>query len=125
MKFLVKSLFVVVFVFIISTLFSCSLMGLSKDDAKKNLEDAGYDVTVIDGNTYTDSDDNTYFLVSTELEYYLYAKKGEEEIYMYFFYTIDQASSYYTFMTNSKLKSGQNNNVVYFGTKQAIKDSKI
>ena len=99
---------------------------ISIDEVKANLENAGYEVTVMSGEDYIESEENPYpTLISSELKEYLYAVKGEDEIHLYFFYTTDDASENYDFMNNSKLKSGQINDVVYFATKQAKKDAGI
>lgn len=111
---------------VVGILSGCNLKGLTADEAKANLEAAGYTVTVREGEEFVNSGDCQFDTIfSTELEKYLYAVKGEDKIYMYFFYFIETASSNYDFMHMDGLKSGQNNKTVYFGTKQAIKDSKI
>ena len=111
---------------LVGVLSGCNLKGLNADEAKANLEAAGYTVTVREGEEFVNSGDCQFDTIfSTELEKYLYAVKGEDKIYMYFFYFIETASSNYDFMHMDGLKSGQNNKTVYFGTKQAIKDSKI
>ena len=99
---------------------------ISIDEVKTNLENAGYEVTVMSGDDYVESEENPYpFLISSELKQYLYATNGEDEIHLYFFYTTDDASDNYDFMNNSKLTSGQINDVIYFATKQAKKDAGI
>ena len=104
----------------------CSFSGLTVDEAKTNLTEAGYEVRVMNGGEYLDSDENEFqTIIEAELDYYLYATKGEDKIYMFFFVSTDVASNNYSFMNMDGLRSGQNNSVVYFGTKQAIKDSKI
>ncbi|MBO4472655.1 MAG: hypothetical protein J5765_02475 [Clostridia bacterium] len=106
----------------------CSLFkSISLDEAKTNLESAGYEVTVMSGKEYVESDNNPYpFIMEFELDHYLYAVKGEDVIHLYFFSTIDDASDNYDFMTGEKGQtSGQKNELVYFGTKQAISDAKI
>ena len=108
------------------TLSSCSLFGLSVEQAEANLNDAGYRIEIKDGSEYVESDENPFPAISgAELEYYLYAEKGDDKIYMYFFISIDAAESNYSFMSMKGLSSGHNNKVIYFGTKQDIKDSKI
>ncbi len=111
---------------VVGILSGCNLKGLTVDEAKANLEAAGYTVTVRDGEEFVDSGDCQFDTIfSVELEKYLYAEKGEEKIHMYFFVTVDTASRNYDFMYMDGLRTGQNNKTVYFGTKQAIKDSKI
>lgn len=113
------------------SLFAVSLSGcglfnsVTPDEAKANLEAAGYTVTVLSGEEYTELD-NPYFLTAAELETYLYAVKGSDEIHMFFFSSIDLASRNYDFMTApGKLLGGQVNELVYFATKQARKDAKL
>ena len=124
MKKIVK-LFIILFIGLFAmVLVGCRFAPLSIEEAKTNLENAGYEVTIIDGSTFVESEDNPYmFLISAELENYLVATKDQEEIHLYFFYTTNQASDNYSFMNDPKLSSGQNNQLVYFGTKQAIKDA--
>ena len=99
---------------------------VSLDEVKSNLENAGYEVTVMSGDDYVESEENPYpFLLSSELKTYLYAVNGTDEIHLYFFWTTDDASDNYDFMNNSKLTSGQINDVIYFATKQAKKDAGI
>ena len=111
---------------VVGILSGCNLKGLTVEEAKTNLEAAGYTVTVREGEEFIESGDCEFDTIfSSELEHYLYAEKGEDKIYMYFFININTASNNYTFMTMDGLRSGQNNKTVYFGTKQAVKDSKI
>ena len=107
------------------TLTSCNLKGLTLEEAKTNLEEAGYTVTIIDGATYCNSDDNEFLLLETELENYLYASKGDDKIHMFFFYTIDEASSNSSFINFPNLLGGQTNELVYYATRQARKDAKL
>ena len=102
-----------------------SCKAISKDDAKTNLEGAGYKVLIMTGDEYEESDENTFAITSLALEYYLYAEKDADKIYIYFFYSIDDASNNEPFINHDGLSSGQNNNVIYYGTKQAIKDAKL
>ena len=103
-----------------------SLMGLSCEQAEQNLKEAGYTVTIIDGAEYVDSEDCLFPILSAaELDKYLYAEKGDDKIYIFFFYFTDQAENNSTFMSMKGMSSGMNNNALYFGTKQAVKDSKI
>ena len=62
---------------------------------------------------------------SSTLERYVHAVKGSDEIHMFLFTTVDVASNEAEFMDMNGLLSGQNNQVVYFATKQARKDSKL
>ena len=99
---------------------------LTIEEAEANLKEAGYTVTIKDGAEYAESDENTYYLNAAELDKYLYAEKGEDVIYMFFFNSIDLASHNYEFMiAPNKLLGGQSNNLVYFATRQARKDAKL
>ena len=122
-----KTLFKILSIFVskILLLQLASCKGITKDDAKANLEGAGYKVLIMTGDEYEESDENTFTITSLELEYYLYAEKDADKIYIYFFYSIDDASNNEPFINHNGLSSGQNNNVIYYGTKQAIKDAKI
>lgn len=106
---------------------SCDLFkSIELDETKANLEAAGYTVTVISGEDYVQRDDAVPSIMSSELSDYLYAVKGDEEIHVFFFYSIDDASDNYDFINYNNLRNkGQNNNVVYIGTSQAVKDAKI
>lgn len=106
----------------------CSLFkSVSIDEAKANLENAGYEVTVMSGHDYVESDQNPYpFLMEFELEGYLYAVKGEDVIHLYFFTSVDNASDNYDFMNEySDLTRGQSNAVIYMATKQAKADAGV
>lgn len=114
-----------VFVVLLLTASSCRLKRLSIDEAKSNLESAGYTVTVRDGSEYANSEDNNFVLMASELDQYLYAKKGDDEIHLFYFFSIEQAESNYDFISIRELTTGQNNELIYCGTKQAIKDAKL
>ena len=104
----------------------CALFkSLSIDEAKANLENAGYEVTLMSGHDYIESDQNPYpFLMEHELDGYLYAVKGEDVVYLYFFTSVDNASDNYDFMNeHSDLKRGQSNAVIYMATAQAKSDA--
>ena len=105
----------------------CSLFkNLTPEEVKANLESAGYTVTVMTGEEYADSDQNTYILLASELETYMYAVKDNDVIHLFFFIDTDTASHNYDFMiAPDGLLGGQNNSVVYFGTRQARKDAKV
>ena len=115
---------VLLLLFVALTLSSCGLFkSITVEDAKANLKAAGYEITVMSGEEYVDSSSEYPTIMSSELETYVYGKKGEDEIQLFFFYYINDASSNYSFMNNSKLLGGQSNELVYFGTRQAIKDA--
>ena len=126
MKKITKRLLSFVFALVLVVeLASCGLFkSVTKEEAKSNLETAGYTVTVVEGSVYAESEDNEFMLTAGELDTYMYAVKGEDKIKLFFFYTIDQASLNSEFMNNfDGLLSGQSNELVYFGTRQAIKDA--
>lgn len=100
----------------------CNIFGVSEDQAKENLVAAGYELEVLDGATYCNSDQNQFNLFETDLVTYIHATKGDDEIYLFYFWSIDDASFNYGFMSMRGLRSGQSNELVYFGTKQAVKD---
>lgn len=123
------ALFLAVTILTISvvSLASCDLFkSIELDETKANLEAAGYTVTVISGSDYVLRDDAVPSIMSSELSDYLYAVKGDEEIHVFFFYSIEDASDNYDFINYNNLRNkGQNNNVAYIGTSQAVKDAKI
>ena len=124
------SLFLVALFLLSAVVFSFAGCGLLKsmtpDEAKETLEGAGYTVTVMSGSEFADSDQNTFAIFASDLDSYLYAVKGNDVIYMYFFTDTDTASRNYDFMiAPGDLYGGQSNNVVYFATKQARKDAKV
>ena len=112
---------------VVASFSGCKLFkSMTLDEAKANLEGAGYTVTVMTGQEYVDSDENTFGLMAAELENYLYASKGSDEIHLFFFVDVDTASRNYNFMiAPNKLLGGQSNKVVYFATRQARKDAKV
>lgn len=109
------------------SLASCDLFkSIELDEMKANLEAAGYTVTVMSGLEYVQRDDAFPTIMSSELSDYLYAVKGDEEIHVFFFYSTEDASDNYDFINYNNLRNkGQNNNVAYIGTSQAVKDAKI
>ena len=108
----------------VMVLSSCRFSSLPIEEAKSNLENAGYEVRIVPGDEFVDSDENPFpVILASELENYLVAKKGEDIIHMYFFINTTKASDNYAFMQYNKLYGGQNNQLVYFGTKQANKDA--
>ena len=113
---------------IIPVVLVLSLCGCKKppsvEEARSRLEDAGYHVVVKNGAEYADSDDNPYVGL-TGLETYLEATKGDEKIQIFWFFSVDSASNNFDFMNSDLPKKGQNNHVVYLGTKQAVKDVKL
>ena len=79
----------------------CNLFfGVSASDAKKNLEAAGYTLTVMDGEDYADSEENKFNVFASELVEYIHAVKGDDEIYLFYFISVDVAESNSNFMGN-------------------------
>ena len=102
----------------------CGLFkSIKLDEAKANLENAGYAVTVMTGEEYVETEDAVSAITSSELAEYLYAVKGGDEIRLFFFYTIDDASFNSDFIVFNGQLGGQSNEVLYRGTRQAIKDA--
>ena len=108
------------------SLAGCSLFNnTSFDDAKKNLDAAGYAITELTGEEYVNTPDAQPSVSSANLERYVHAVKGDDEIHIFLFTSINAASNEYTFMQTDGLLGGQVNQVVYYGTKQARKDAKF
>ncbi|MBQ9369716.1 MAG: hypothetical protein IJU10_01425 [Clostridia bacterium] len=120
--------FLLILVFLLSVmaigLTGCGLFkSVTLDEAKTNLTNAGYEVTVMSGDRYVEKEDAISSIMAHELDNYLYAVKGEEEIHIFFFASVDYASDNIDFMRIGDLYSGQNNEVVYLATKQARTDA--
>ncbi len=117
----------VVLAVVVGSFAACNLFkSITVDEAKANLEAAGYTVTVMTGADYAKSEENTYGIVTSQLESYLYAVKGEDAIKMFFFDTVDHAENNGDFIFDKQLTySGQSNKVYYVATKQARKDAKV
>jgi len=119
-------LIVTVLTLSVLSLAGCGLFSnTSFDEAKENLKNAGYTVTELTGEEYVETPDALPSVSSATLERYVYAVKDSEEIHIFLFTSVDTASNEYTFMQMNGLLGGQNNQVVYFATKQARKDSKL
>ena len=124
-----KILILLVAVFMAISVVSLMGCGLFKEiklsEVQANLKNAGYEVNVMTGEEYVQTEDADPFVTSGELETYLYAVKGNDLIHMFFYYTVDDASWDHDAMIYPGLLSGQSNRVVYFATKQARKDAKL
>ena len=108
------------------SLTGCSLFqAISYDQAKSNLENAGYEVTVMTGEQYVEREDAFPSIMAFELEHYIYAVKGDDEIHIFFFISTQTAEDNAGFMHCDDLSAGQHNEVVYFATKQAKSDAGI
>ena len=112
---------------VVASFAGCDLFkSISLDEVKSNLEEAGYEVTVLTSKEFVEQKEEEYpFVLESELSKYLCAVKGEDKIELFFFTSVDNASDNYNFMHSDLPKSGQNNEVVYFATKQAKADAKI
>ena len=112
---------------VVASFAGCDLFkSISLDEVKSNLEEAGYEVTVLTSKEFVEQKEEEYpFVLESELSKYLCAVKGEDKIELFFFKSVDNASDNYNFMHSDLPKSGQNNEVVYFATKQAKADAKI
>ena len=93
------------------------------DEVKTTLKNAGYTVTVMTGDEYVETDGAVAAIGAYELEKYLYAVKGEDVIHIFFFVDINTASFNSDFINFDNMLGGQNNEVIYRGTRQAIKDA--
>ncbi|MBO4353860.1 MAG: hypothetical protein J5860_02845 [Clostridia bacterium] len=93
------------------------------DEVKTTLKNAGYTVTVMTGDEYVETDGAVAAIGAYELEKYLYAVKGEDVIHIFFFVDISTASFNSDFINFDNMLGGQNNEVIYRGTRQAIKDA--
>ncbi len=126
-----KTKILILLVAVLMAISVVSLMGcglfkeIKLSEVQANLKNAGYEVNVMTGEEYVQTEDADPFVSAAELETYLYAVKGNELIHVFFFYTIDQASWANDAMIYPTLYSGQSNKVVYFATKQARKDAKV
>lgn len=119
-------LIVTVLTLSVLSLVGCGLFNkTSFDEAKENLSNAGYTITELTGEEYEETPDALLSVSSATLERYVHAVKGSDEIHMFLFVSVQIASDEYTFMEMDGLLGGQNNQVVYFATKQARKDSKL
>ncbi|MBR4800746.1 MAG: hypothetical protein IK048_03675 [Clostridia bacterium] len=125
---------IVVFVLVValiavvaSCLVACNMFKEIKlDEVKANLENAGYEVIVMSGSEYCNSDKNEHNLYETDLNTYLEAHKGGDKIFIFFFTDTSTASRQKEFMFNFDADAtydGQSNEVVYYATKQARKDA--
>ena len=122
----VALLLVAVLTFSVLSFAGCGLFkDTSFDEAKENLKNAGYTITELTGEEYVETPDALPSVSASTLERYVHAVKGSDEIHMFLFISVDVASSEETFMHMNDLLSGQNNQVVYFATAQARKDSKL
>ena len=116
----------VMLVLFVVSLTGCGLFkSIDLNEVKENLENAGYTVTVMTGAEYEATDNAAPAVSSVDLNTYLYAVKGTDEIHLFFFVSVDAASANADFIYINSATRGQNNDVVYFASKQAKKDAKI
>ena len=129
MKKTISTLILLLFVVVIPlcSFTACDLFkSISFTETKANLQDAGYNVIEMTGEEFVESEYNkNNNIFESELEHFIYATKGDDVIKLYFFKTINIASSNYESMHDDKLLAAQKNEVVYFATKQAKKDAGI
>ena len=123
-KVLALVLVLVLLVAVVTSCVACNMFKKIKlDEVKQNLENAGYEVTVLSGEVYCEGD-NPYWLNSATLQQYLKGTKGEDIIEVFFFDSTDSASRAADFI-NADGYTGQSNEVYYIATKQARKDAGI
>ncbi len=105
---------------------SCRFVPPTVAEATSTLEEAGYTVDLSEG-TGKYGDDSSHFLFTvSSVDEVLHGEKGEDEIYLIYFYSIDDASFEYDFIfTPNGYTKGSINNMVYVGTPQAVKDAKL
>ena len=110
----------------VTVLAGCSFFkGIDFDEVKKNLEDAGYEVTVMTASQYVEWENAIPALTEVDLKKYLYAVKGDDVLHLFVFYSTDDASDNSGFIHFNSLKQGQSNESIYAATKQAKEDAKI
>ena len=121
-KVLALVLVLVLLVGVIASLSACNMFKKIKlDEVKQNLENAGYEVTVLSGEAYCEGE-NPYWLNSATLNQYLKGTKGEDIIEIFFFDSTDTASHVSDTISTDKY-TGQSSEVFYIATKQARKDA--
>ena len=98
----------------------CRFTAPSAEEERGVLTEAGYTVINLE-----EGDENADILTPLiGVEECLYASKDSDEIYLIYFWSVDEASDNYSFIY-SKLQVGQINELIYVGTSQAIKDAKL
>jgi len=100
---------------------SCKFNAPSPEEEQGILEEAGY--TVVLNPTSDDSESPLFWVTGTTDT--LYANKDKDEIYLFYFASIDEASYNSDFLNFPEYYSGQINELLYLGTKQAVKDAKL
>ena len=84
-----------------------------------------YTVTEMTGEEYIEMPDALPSASSADMERCIRAIKGSDESQIFLFAAIEIASTEKEFVSMKWRLSGQNNEIVYFATKQAGKDSKL
>lgn len=102
---------------------SCRFTAPSIEEEQTLLTEAGYAVTVTIGNEIDTEDQSTPLFMVIGIEECLYAKRDSDELYLLYFPSTEWASNANIF--SNKLQQGQINEMIYLGTKQAIKDAKL
>lgn len=100
---------------------SCRFTAPSVEEEQGILTEAGYTVVL---NPTTDDSSSPLFFVTGTTDI-LYANKEKDEIYLFYFTSTDEASYNADFLHFPEFYSGQINELIYLGTKQAIKDAKL
>ena len=102
----------------------CGLFNtVTADEAVAKLTDAKYQVTVMTGAEYVESNQYEFEMISaSDLQTYIYAVKGDDVIKMFFFDSLATADAMSNYINDDKLLSGQSNELIYLATKQARKD---
>ena len=101
---------------------SCRFNAPTIDEEKNHLTEAGYTVTLTSGEDIDNTNKDTPLYGLIGIEDCLYAQKDDNEIYLMWFSSIELASD---LSISTKLRTGQINEFVFAGTKQAIKDAKL
>lgn len=102
---------------------SCRLTTPSIEKETRVLKEAGYALTVVSGSELDTEDKDTPVYLVSGIEDCLYAKQDSEEIYLLYFPTADRARN--AVIPSHKYQQGRINELIYIGTKQAIKDAKL
>ena len=103
---------------------SCHFFAPSIETENDILVEAGYNTRLVSDSEIMDADENSPLFYITGVSNCLYANKGSDEIYLIYFLSIGEAETNYNYIY-TKLEKGQINELVYCGTKQAVKDAKL
>ena len=103
---------------------SCSFVAPSIETEDQVLTEAGYDTHIMTDAEISDPEEGSPLMYATGVVDCLYAKKESDEIYLIYFFSIEEASYNIDFLYTT-LTTGQINELVYAGTSRAIKDAKL